>query len=304
MRMYLDCPFALLAVLLLSSHLHAQFTFQPRHHGDIEAVLIVEAGKHTAQRGLGEVTLTLTVTGPLTLDVEKPRLGDAAAAWKEERLPSSHTVQDPRVVWSQVIRLKQVKPGIEPVPDVTIRFRNEAASEWIEEKWIDILRNIQDGSITQPTREAGPSWLRRWGFALILAATASLVLLAWLGKRFRVRREKPLPPDQWALREIERIETTIMPPNGEAEAYHTRISFVVRRYLAERFGLRVLQQTTAEFLQSICHVPQLSVEKQPFLIDLFERCDRAKFARAEASPEECQHTAKLARDLVRQTSNG
>lgn len=290
-----------LGSLLLVSPLHAQFTFQPRQHEDMEAVLTVQSGKQTSERGLGNVTLTLTVTGPPTLDVEEPRLGDAAAAWKEERLTSTRTVQDQTASWSQIIRLKQVKRGLEPLPDVTVRFRRGPEAEWVEEKWIDILRYARDG--TEPPRlaEESPSWLRRWGFVILLAATALVVLLTWLKKR-NVRREASLPLDRWALREIERIETTLLPPRSQAETYHTQISFVVRRFLAERYGLYALQQTTPEFLNAIRQLPQLPAEEQALLTELFQRCDLAKFARAGASPEECQQTAAIARDLVRQTS--
>lgn len=292
---------AVLAGFLLAALLHAKFTFDAREHKGMEATLTVEAGKQTAERGLGDVTLTLTIIGPTSLDVEKPRLGDAAAAWKEERLASTRVVEGHRAIWNQVIHLKQVKRGIEPVPDVTVRFRRDPDADWIEEKWIDILRHIQDSTgVPQPVEE-GPSWLRRWGFALILTLTFLLVLLAWLRKRNRFRREVPLPPDRWALREIDRIEKTLTPPQSEAETYHTQISFVVRRYLAERFGLRTLQQTTVEFLEAIRQVPQLPAEEQALLTELFKRCDLAKFARAGTSPEECQRTAELARDLVRHT---
>ncbi len=293
---------AVLLGFLSAALLYAKFTFDPRQHKGMEATLTVEAAKQTPERGLGDVTLTLTIMGPPSLDVEEPRLGDAAAAWKEERLASTRTVEDQCAKWRQSIRLRQVKRGIEPVPDVTVRFRRGTDAEWIEEKWIDILRNVRDGSEAPQPEDEAPSWLRRWGFVLVLGATALLVLLAWVKKRRHVHRVAPLPPDRWALREIERIEKTLMPPQGEAETFHTQISFIVRRYLAERFGLHALQQTTAEFLESIRQVPQLSADEQALLTELFARCDLAKFARAGTSPEECQHTAELARNLVRQTT--
>jgi hypothetical protein len=293
---------AVLAGFLLATLLHAKFTFDPREHKDMEATLTVEAAEQSPERGLGDVTLALTIIGPPSLDVEKPRLGDAAAAWKEERLASTRVVEGQRAIWSQTIHFRQVKRGIEPVPDLTVRFRRGTDAEWIEEKWIDILRNVRAGSESPQPEDEAPSWLRRWGFILVLGATALLVLLAWVKKRRQVHRVAPLPPDRWALREIERIEKTLMPPQGEAETFHTQISFVVRRYLAERFGLHALQQTTAEFLESVRQVPQLSAEEQALLTELFERCDLAKFARAGTSPEECQHTAELARNLVRQTT--
>ena len=303
MRFRWNTGVAVLLGFLLAALLHAKFTFDPREHKGMGATLTVEAGKQTPDRGLGDVTLTLTITGPRSLDVEEPRLGDAAAAWKEERSPSTRIVEGQRAIWSQAIHLRQVKRGIEPVPDVTVRFRQATDAEWTEEKWIDILRNIRDGSEAPQLEDEAPSWLRRWGFVLVLCVTALLVLLAWVKKRQRVLRVAPLPPDRWALREIERIEKTLIPPQGEAETFHTQISFVVRRYLAERFGLHALQQTTAEFLESIRQVPQLSADEQALLTELFERCDLAKFARAGTSPEECQHSAELARNLVRQTTS-
>ena len=312
-------------MLMLASSLLAQFPYRSQHYGDIEAQLTVQVADRTLARGVGEATFTLTVEGPETLEVEEPHLGDAAAAWKEERSPSTRDVHDKRATWSQVIRLKQIKKGIESLPDVSVRFRAEPGAKWEEAKWIDILKHMRELRDPQAAEER-PSWLRRWGFVLILAATAVLVLLLWLRKRRGLRREAPLPPDRWALREIEGIEGTLMPPQGDAETYHTRMSYVVRRYLTERFGLHALQQTTAEFLEAVHQLPQvtaeqqtllhkgtsqgmaaelhpqLTAEQQALLCELFERCDLAKFARASTSPEECHRTAELARELIRQTT--
>jgi hypothetical protein len=295
------CVILLLAGLMFESSLHAQYVFESRKHDDMEAVLTVEVAKETPERGRGEATLTLTITGPSTLDVEAPRLGDAAAAWKEERPPETREVQGERAIWKQVIRLRQIKPGPEPLADLSVRFRRGPEDEWREEKWTDILRRVRFPQ-SQPPPEEGTSWLRRWGFVLLLSVTGLLVLLAWLGRRQGVRREAPLPPDLWALREIERIDKTVMPPQSDAETYHTQISYVVRRFLAERFGLHALQQTTAEFLEAVRSVPYLTTDHQKLLAELFERCDLAKFARATTAPEECHRTAELARRLVQQTS--
>ena len=79
---------ALLAGFLLASFVYAKFTFEPRTHKDMEAVLTVEAGKKTPEHSLGEATLTVTVTGPLTLDVEEPRLGNAGRPGRKNDCPA------------------------------------------------------------------------------------------------------------------------------------------------------------------------------------------------------------------------
>jgi hypothetical protein len=289
------------AVLLFGALLHAQYTFDPEKRGDMEAKLTVRAAERTAEQGLGAVTLTLTVKGPAPLEVEEPRLGDPTAAWKEERQACTQTIQGGRKTWRQVIHLKQNKKGVETVPDVSLRFRDGPSADWDEAKWVDILKQMRDGPRPPQPPEKKPSWLWRGGLAVALGL-AAVLLATWMMKRRHGRQEPPLPPEQGALSELDRIERTLMPPQGDAEVFHTQLSHAVRRYLAERYVPHALQQTTAEFLEAVRQVPQLSAEQQERLRDLFERCDLAKFARASTPPEECQRTAELARELVRHSS--
>jgi hypothetical protein len=293
------CGGSCLAVLLLGSLVPAQDMFPPEVRGDMEARLTVRADDHTDEPGLGAVTLTLTVTGPDTLEVEAPHLGDPTAAWKEERPPHSRRVQDGRARWEQVIRLKQLKKGAETVPDVSVRFRDGPDAAWEEAKWVDILKQVRE--LPGPPAPAEAPWPRRWGPVIAGGLVALLLVGTWAARRRRPEAPPP-PPGQVALREIERIEQTLLPPQGDAEAFHTQLSLAVRRYLAQRFGLHALEQTTAEFLEAVRQAPGVAAERQALLRELFERCDLAKFARAGTPPEECLRSAELARELVRQTS--
>ena len=222
-----------LALLLLGPLLHAQFTFDPpQMHGDMEAELTVAVAKQTPVPGLGAVTLTLTVKGPATLEVEEPQLGDATDAWMEARLPSTRIVEDQRTTWSQVIRLKQIKPGVVPVADVAVRFRDGPDATWGEARWVDIFKQVRDVP-HPPAPPAQSSSLRRWGLATILGLVGLALVGAWRMKRRR-GGPAPLSPEQYALRELEHMEQDLMPPRGDAEVFHTQLAQVVRRYLAER----------------------------------------------------------------------
>jgi len=290
-----------LTVLLFGPLLPAQFTFPPQKRGDMEALLTVEAAKRTPQPGLGAATLTLSVEGPATLDVEEPHLSDVTASWKEERLTSTRIVEKKRATRSQVIRLTQLKPGVEAPPDMSVRFRAGPDGTWEEAKWVDILKPVRDLPPPPAPPAPPPSWLRRWQWHLLLGC-GIVLLAAWIAKRWRGRPTPALPPDQYALRELADIEETLLSPQGDAEVFHTRLSHVVRRYLAERFGLHALEQTTSEFIDSVGQGPHLSAEQQALLRELFERCDLAKFARASTPPDECRRTAEMARELVRQST--
>ena len=117
------------------------------------------------------------------------------------------------------------------------------------------------------------------------------------------RAGAPLPPEQWALRELERIEQKLMPPQGDAEVFHTQLSHVVRRYLAERFGLHALAADHGGISRSRPPTAAGVGGAASAVARFFERCDLAKFARASTPPEECRRTAEMARELVRQTTN-
>jgi hypothetical protein len=192
--------------------------------------------------------------------------------------------------------LQQVRPGPAPLPDVRLRFR-EGNEAWQEVEWLDIFR--------QPRDVAGPdlppaSSSVVWMWAAGLGAAAAGVLLVGVLRRRRPEPAAPIAPDTRALAELERLESTTLPPVTPPEVFHTHLSEVVRRYLAERFGLKALEQTTPEFLTAARQVPQLG-EREPILREFCERCDLAKFARAGLSAEECRRSAGLARSLVEQT---
>jgi len=136
-----------------------------------------------------------------------------------------------------------------------------------------------------------------WRLGAAAGGGALLVMLCLLG--WRVMKPKPPPPptpEQTALQELDRLEEFAV--SQRSEWYHTRLSYVLRRYLAERFALKATQQTTAEFLTSVKGLPQLAGGPQELLREFLERCDLAKFAPVSGSAEECRQSTALARSLV------
>jgi len=273
--------------------------FGPVQRGSTTALLEVQVSEKGPGEAKASVWLRVTVEGPAELAVEPARLDDSASAWKPWRL-SSWATDGEHAVSAQSIRLDQLKPGVIAIPDVKVRFRATAAEAWEEVEWKNILREMRQAPDIEPPPPPPPesSWKRYLPW--LAAGAVAVIAAAWLLRRRLTAQPLPLPPDQWALRELERIERTMMPPAGEPDVFHTQVSNVVRRYLQERFGLRAPQQTTAEFLAF--SAPKLAAPQQALLRDLFERCDLAKFARAAISAEDCRRAAGLARTFVQQTA--
>jgi hypothetical protein len=270
----------------------------PVRHGDMVARLEVRSARGAAP-GLSEVTLYLRVEGGPGLEVEGPRLGDAGGDWKAQPSPWRDEARDNRLSKVASVKLTQTRPGPAPLPSVKVRFR-DGGGAWQEAEWLDVLKDMRPGTTPEQLPPLPPSWARRWLVPLGggLGALALLLAGGWALSRRRPPPAPPLPPHRRALAELERLA----PAAAEPGEYHTQLSHVLRRYLAERFGVRAPQQTTAEFLAAAAGVPELPAAARGLLRECFARCDLAKFAGARPSPEECQQARALARAFVEQTA--
>jgi hypothetical protein len=290
---------SLLLLGLLTPCVFAQVTLPKQQHGNVAAELTVAVLDSQSTPGLAHLRYKLTVTGGPLLEVEPSSLGDATAAWQVET-NSWCRLEGDRLTLTEVLDLRQVKPGQVAPPSLGVRFRADAEKQWDQAEWVDILKPtllLRPESVPELPGRTIP-----WRFWLT-AATAFLVLiLSVIGLLALNRPRKPAPPtpEQWALDELTRLETQV---HGQpSEWYHTRLSYIVRRFLEQKHGLRAPRQTTAEFLQSVQDAPQLSDQQQRLLRQLLERCDLAKFAPVNVSQDDCRKATLLARDLVQEVA--
>jgi hypothetical protein len=294
-------PYALLCLAVLAASSETDGVALPEQvRGDMTARLVIHGAEAGAQPGAPLVRLTLTITGGPLLDVEPPRLSDPVNAWEVVR-DDSRGQDDGRVVWTEVIQLRQVKPGPASLPDVKVRFRDGPAAPFQDAEWVDLLKMMRD----VPPPEALPpvpsrlQWLPWTGLAAVgLALTAAgwVILRRWMLAR------RTLSPDQWALQELTRLQQASITTLNMSDC-HRLLSDVVRRYLMDRYALPAMRQTTAEFLATMRTSGRLSAEQQAVLYDFLERCDLAKFAPVGASPEEWREATALARAFVEQTAS-
>lgn len=296
---------AFLCLLVLNSHALAQ----------VRADVLADARVDQKSIPLsGHLTLTFKVEGPKGLEVDRIKTPVSSPVWEVKVLkgPEAAPLPDGRVRWQQSFRLEPLQPGQVNLPLAPIRYRVDRGP-WQEHLWKDLAVEVKtevinpavDGlrgnsRIEEPP--PAPEW--PWwaiGTAGLLMACSLLGLVAWRRGRRGDRPTIALPPDQWAMQELNSIDSQSLPQAGQVERYHRLLSDVLRRFVELRLALPATQQTTAEFLNAARQSPHLSPQAQELLRDFLERCDLAKFARAEFGVEECQHTARLARDFVAQT---
>lgn len=260
----------------------------------------------------GRIRLTLTAAGPATLEIDPISTVVTANDWAAHPGQALTKKLGPRLDWSQTFELEPLsfdKDMKLPLPVAPLRYRVDSG-DWREQQWnpIDITvtssvvaANLEDAKGITGIEQlpAVPTWTA-WqiGAAAGLVALTGIALGAWRWKRRPAAAVPEPPPDEWALRELERIEALDLPGGQEVERYHTLISDVLRRYLEIRFGLHAPEQTTPEFLAGLQKSAVLPAAQQEQLRHFLEHCDLAKFARAEFTVSECCAVAGLAREFI------
>jgi hypothetical protein len=262
-----------------------------------------------------EIVLTVNVEGPVPLEVEAINTITQSKAWLvvSAGKPVTAALPKGRMRWQQSFRLSPLGDKELSLPLVPLRCRagndDPATISWkpftvkvntvVTAPSLSALRPIEPPEqIPQPP--AFPWWLLTTGVGiLVVGIGATLTVRRWR------RRPEPaavdLPPEEWALQELERLEALAPTAVGQVERYHTWLADVVRRYLERRFGLHTFEQTTREFLTALEQSAQLPAEQQAQLRAFFERCDLAKYARADYSADECRTAVCLAREFVSQS---
>jgi hypothetical protein len=274
-------------------------SFPEQARGDVTARLEIHVADAEVQPGASLVRLTLTITGGLLLEVESPRLADPVNAWEVMREESRRKYDD-RLIWTESIQLRQIKPGLASLPDVKVRFRDDPTAPFQDAEWIDLLKSMREGPAPDmlppvPSQMKWLSWIGSAGGMLALSAAVWAVLRRWR------RASQSLPPHKLALQELTQLQKASIPSLNRAD-YHTLLADVIRRYIAERYALPATRLTTAEFLATMRASGRASVEQQELLRDFLELCDLAKFAPVGSSPEECREATALARAFVERTA--
>jgi hypothetical protein len=129
-----------------------------------------------------------------------------------------------------------------------------------------------------------PMWMV---IAAAVALVAVIALAAWLVVRqLRKRPATPPPtPREIALRELATARSRM----GAVAPYEFSIvvSDILRAYISAQFRLRATQQTSPEFLAAISGSAKFSGREKSLLAAFLDKCDLIKFARLDASADDC-----------------
>ena len=110
---------------------------------------------------------------------------------------------------------------------------------------------------------------------LLLAAAAPF---AWRLLHERAARERQRSAYEVARAELDALRYGPRPTAAGMDAFFVKLSFVVRRDLEDRFGLRSPELTTEEFLDELARSPDLDGAHRELLAEFLGGADLVKFA--------------------------
>lgn len=145
-------------------------------------------------------------------------------------------------------------------------------------------------------------WLMAyWGLGA--AGLATLIYYLW---KFWQKRKKQgekqveeiqIPPIEWALEELNKLEAKGLWQNGKAKAYFSELDEILKIFLERKFGLKALESTAEEL---IVKIKPLCKEERHFnnLKNGLRLSAMVKFARQQSLPEENVQALDAVRDFV------
>jgi hypothetical protein len=144
-----------------------------------------------------------------------------------------------------------------------------------------------------------------WPMVLIAALLAAVAGFVWW--RRRADRPPPAPPPkprapayEEALARLAALERAELVAKGEKQAFHFRLSEVVRDYVGRRFTFEALELTSDELLGELRRrsTPGLDFDG---LAGFLRSSDLVKFARVDPTDGECKTALDTARLLIERT---
>lgn len=157
------------------------------------------------------------------------------------------------------------------------------------------------GTIAAPWK-APPIWLLLT-IALAVCGAAYLLWRLFYAVRMRIfRGAQPLTPEEWAIRELERLRAEGVSSPDALRALYFGMTDAVRRYIELKFGLRAPEMTTGEFLRDLAVKRGALPYDRDSLGAFLEACDIVKYAALVPGADDAAAAIQTAITFVRTTA--
>lgn len=268
--------------------------------------------------GLEQETISLADTAALVVEMKierayTPRLAAEAIlnnpafivrdAAEDRRSDTDYTYSTRRFV------LEPAFSGDMAIPALTVEFTREG-DETVYSLTTDPL-TVHVTGLTDEERQAlaihdiaGPrempaSPLSVWWIA---GAVVGVILISaggtWALRRKHIAARKAVPPFERALQRLKELGAKPYIEQEQYEAFYYEITWIIRVFISEQFGINAPERTTEEFLADMETRPDFPAAYKPRLRDYMDHCDLVKYAAVKPSADEIQAIFNTTRDFI------
>ena len=119
----------------------------------------------------------------------------------------------------------------------------------------------------------------------------------------RRQPERKLLPHEKAMRAIEQVKTQYSgSDNADQKVYYTALTDVLRQYLEDRFGIKAMEMTSAEIVETLRR--EGNSETNAELERVFATADLVKFAKYSTQDNEKNYYLGNVVDYIEETKSG
>lgn len=283
--------------------------------------LVVSAAIDSTTLLIGDQTdLHLRATCEKSEEVQFPTLTEELIPGIEivdQTIIDTTTLNDGRVQYNQYLTLTSFQDSlfyINPLP-----FVSNGDTIWSESMTLNVVQPFEiDSTDIAITDIKGiykaPIWwwgILRWVLLALAIAGVGIggyYLITFIRKRYSNDSEEltptePLrPADEVALEKLDAIREEKIWQTGQVKEYHTQLTDVIREYIARRFDVSSVEQTSDETLTAMRPLLNDKRELYDQLRKMLQLADLVKFAKWTATPDENEMSLRSAYTFVKETS--
>lgn len=205
--------------------------------------------------------------------------------------PPLTVAESPRLLMEQEILLTSYDSGYHVIPALGLRATTRTGTDTIYSNDLALTVETLPVSPDDPLEgnkdiiEEPVNWRDYLPYLIGLIGALLLIGVAWYvaGRRALVPSKPPPPPPPphaVALEKLDRLRKEAAWEKGEVKYFQSELTYVLREYLENRFGLTALESTTAEIDQQLQKGDPLLKTWRSRLGELLQRADMVKFAKA------------------------
>ena len=206
------------------------------------------------------------------------------------------------------------KPGLHLIPPIGIELNDSVFYTYptnllVETVEVDTSKGITDIKENYAVDYTFSEKLEDW-FAYYwpwLAGAGVLVALFFIFRLVKNRKKEeiapyipPIPAHITALKSLKKLEAEKAWTSIKQKEYYSDLTYTVRLYLEERFGINAVEQTTREIIAELKYA-DISEEDKLHLRKMLSQADMIKFAKMTANEEQGKDSLYKSIDFVEKT---